>query len=129
MADKETTRLPDGELEFHFEKASFFRVIHVDGAFGGVSPGNRLIHMSVYSERQPIPKKIVQKINHGVLGEEIPEKRIARSGIFRELEADLVMSLETATAIRVWLDQKINELQQIHEQIASIQHVKDTEKQ
>ena len=43
----------DGEIEFHFEKSSQFPVLHVDGAIGGISPGNQLIHMSVFSERNP----------------------------------------------------------------------------
>jgi len=115
MTDKKGELLTDGEIEFHFEKSNFFRVIHVDGAFGGISPGTQMIHMSIFSERQPIPKKVVQKIQHGVLGAEILEKRESRSGIFRELEADLAISLDVAVALRVWLDQRINELQQARE--------------
>ena len=112
--------LADGDIEFHFEKANFFRVIHVDGAFGGVSPGNQLIHMSVFSERQPIPKLIVQRVSHGVLGEEISEKRVGKSGIFREIEADLVMSVDIAIAIRGWLDEKINQIQKTREQVIAV---------
>ena len=33
----------DGELEFYFEKAAHFRVIHVDGAIGGLAPGGKFI--------------------------------------------------------------------------------------
>src|SRR6266700_8184863 len=120
MPEQAEPHLLEGEIEFHFEKSNFFRVVHVDGAFGGISPGSQTIHISVYSERQPIPKKIVQKIQHGELGEEIPEKRVGRSGIFRELETDLVMSADVAIALRAWLDQRINELQQTREQIVAL---------
>ena|ERR1035437_2387583 len=99
----------DGEMEFHFEKSTAFRVIHVDGAFGGIAP-NRHIHMAVYSERQPIPKRIVHTIAGGVLGPELLEKRETRSGIFREIEADLVLTKESALAVRDWLDQRIAEM-------------------
>jgi hypothetical protein len=118
MTEQAESHLLDGEIEFHFEKSNFFRVVHVDGAFGGISPGTQTIHMSIFSERQPIPKKIVQKIQHGELGAEIPEKRVGRSGIFRELEADLVMNVEVAISLRAWLDQRINELQQTRELLA-----------
>ena len=42
MTDKKGELLTDGEMEFHFEKSNFFRVIHVDGAFGGISPGTQM---------------------------------------------------------------------------------------
>jgi hypothetical protein len=100
-----------GELEFHFEKANAFRVIHVDGAYGGISPGNRMIHMAVFSERTPLPKLVVHAVADGILGVEIPEKRITKSGIFREVEADLVMSLDIAISIRDWLNARIEETQ------------------
>jgi len=112
--------LMDGEIEFHFEKSAFFRSIHVDGAFGGVSPANQQVHMAVYSERQPLPKKVVQKIAHGVLGAEIPERRVGRAGIFRELESDLIMSVEVAISLRDWLNLRIAEVQQTREQVAAL---------
>ena len=59
------------ELEFDFEKSNFFRVIHVDGVFGGISPGSNLLHMAIYNERQPLPKKVFHKLDKGVLGQEI----------------------------------------------------------
>ena len=118
MAEATVGTLLEGELEFHFEKSNFFRVIHVDGAYGGFSPANLQIHMAVFSERQPIPRKVVQEVRAGELGAEIPAKRVGKTGMFRELEADLVMSVETAIALRVWLDQKINEAQSLREQFA-----------
>ena len=48
------------------------------------------------------------------------EKRSGRSGIYREVEGDLILSLQTAIAMRTWLDQKINELQQINEFIGTL---------
>lgn len=89
-----------GELEFHFEKANSFRVIHVDGAYGGISPANRMIHMAVFSERTPLPKLVVQMVQDGILGAEILEKRVSKPGVFREVEADLVMSLDIAISLR-----------------------------
>jgi hypothetical protein len=102
----------EGEIEFYFEKSHIFRVIHVDGAVGAIVPTNRLIHMAVFSERAPVPKKMVHKVTGvvlgaaagGILGPEVTEKREIRQGVFREIEADLVFSVETAIAIRAWLD-------------------------
>lgn len=114
-----TSDLAEGEIEFDLEKSSYFRVIHVDGVVGAVSPGNGFIHMSVFSERAPVPRKMVHAISGGVLGREYIEKRVVRPGApfaFREVEADLVFNMETATELRDWLDEKINEIQKLQPQ-------------
>ncbi|HEV7909506.1 MAG TPA: hypothetical protein VGP28_00060 [Methylocella sp.] len=109
----------EGEIEFHFEKSHLFRVIHVDGAVGAIAPSSKLIHMSVFSERAPVPKKTVHTVTGGILGAEVTEKREGRQGIFREVEVDLVFSAETAIAIRTWLDDKIQESQRQQQIIAA----------
>ena len=45
--------VPD-ELPIHYVKSNFFRVVCADGAWGGFSPGGRLI-INFYNERAPIP--------------------------------------------------------------------------
>ncbi len=108
-----SSELVEGEVRFDYEKSNFFRVIHVDGAVGAVSPANGFIHMSVFSERAPVPKTTVHVINQGMLEDEIVTRRVLRPGsplAFREIEADLVLSVETAIQLRAWLDEKINEV-------------------
>jgi hypothetical protein len=123
MADEQPNPLlRQGELEFDFEKSNYFRVIHVDGFFGGVAPATQLLHLAVFNERQPIPKKVFHPVKDGILQPEIMEKRETRAGLFRELEADLVISLETAMSLRAWLDEKITEMQNARAQLlAAIQ--------
>ena len=105
-----TPSLPS-EVSFDFIKSNLFRVIAVDGAFGGLSPNARKIHMAVYSERRPIPKRTVHVISEeGVLGDEVSDKREVRDAFVREVEADLVISLEVAQAMRAWLDDRITEI-------------------
>ncbi len=73
----------EGEIEFYFEKSHIFRVIHVDGVVGAIAPTNKLIHMSVFSERAPVPRKMVHKVTGGssggivggIIGPEVMEKR------------------------------------------------------
>jgi len=109
-----------GELEFNFEKSNFFRSIHVDGFFGGVSPANLLLHMAVFNERQPIPQKVFHPVKDGVLQPETMEKRVVRSGLFREVEADLIMNMEVAMALRAWLDEKITEMQNMRARMLEV---------
>lgn len=110
-----------GEVTFHFEKSNFFRVIHVDGAFGGLLPNASGIQMAVYSERSPLPKMVVHSAQDGALGAEIIDKRVVREGVFREVEASLSMSLDTAMALRDWLSGRINELTVLRNGLAQSQ--------
>jgi len=97
-----------GEVPIHFIKSAFFRVIHVDGAYGGTTPqGN--IQMEVWSERQSIPRMITYEID----GNDVREMgRDDRGGFVREVEAGLVMDLATAEQLAEWLKNRIEILKQ-----------------
>jgi hypothetical protein len=98
------------EVTFNYIKSKHFRVIHVDGAYGGLTPGG-YIHMTVYSERMAIPRITVQHIEEdGSLGKEIEEKRESRKGVVREMEADLIFNVQEATGLRDWLSEKLEQI-------------------
>lgn len=108
---EERTERPK-QLTFHFIKSNAFRVLHIDGAFGGVGPTADSIHMAIFSHRQPIPVQVAYAINEdGKLGDEID--RVVREGLVREVEADLVMSVDTAATIRDWLDERIEQVKKL----------------
>jgi hypothetical protein len=104
-------KLPSS-INFHWIKSQFFRVIHTDGAFGGLTPQGD-IFLSVYNERAPLPDVTVQAVEKGQLGAEITEKRVGKEGIIRELEVGLVMDLRVAKSIHDWLKQRIEILEQL----------------
>jgi hypothetical protein len=67
------------EIAFEYIKSNLFRVIHADGAIGGVTPSGNL-HLAFFSERPAIPRMIVHKRDpSGTLGPPIPEKTITRA--------------------------------------------------
>lgn len=102
MAMAETK--PPSSIKLHHEKGNFFRVIHVDGAIGGITP-TREIFMSLFSQRAAIPKVIEQALTtEGQLGAEVG--REGKSGIFRELEIGVVLTPTTARQIATWLTQQ-----------------------
>ncbi len=96
------------EIEFDYIKSNFFRVIRADGAFGGLAP-NGAIHMGIYSERQPIPQKVVHAVQDGQLGPELLDKRQGRKAVIREMEVDVVLDIGQAIGLRQWLDDKIDQ--------------------
>lgn len=98
------------EIIFSYFKSRFFRVIHADGAWGGVSPRGD-IHISFYNERMAIPDK--SKLVVSETGQVQIEEVEHTSEIVREVEADIIVDLTTAIQLRKWLDDKIKALQAI----------------
>lgn len=93
-----------GSVTYHYIKSRFFRVVHADGAYGGLTAqGN--IHVAMYNERRAIPRTVIREIEGDELG---PEKIVdARAGVVRELEVDVVMGISTARSLHQWLGDKI----------------------
>jgi hypothetical protein len=88
-------------VKFHLIKGNFFRVIHVDGAVGGITP-SREIFLSLYNERAAIPQLVEQAISaDGSLGQEI--SRDGKDGIVREIEVGVMLNAQVAQGIAEWL--------------------------
>jgi len=95
------------KVALHYIKGNSFRVIHVDGALGGVAPSGMVV-ASVFNERPPIPVRVVHRLDAlGRLEGEATEV-VARDGFVREVEAELVMTLEVAKNLHEWLGQVIS---------------------
>ncbi|MGH9968160.1 MAG: hypothetical protein ACREBG_10070 [Pyrinomonadaceae bacterium] len=112
------------EISFNYVKSNLFRVIHADGAWGGLSPRGD-IHIAFYNERAAIPdfSKVVFSQSRRLVESETFE---ASSELVREVEVDVIVDLTTAKALRTWLDTMISALEErLKEAIA--QKVKDAE--
>jgi hypothetical protein len=95
-------------VEFHYIKGNAFRVVHVDGAMGGITPAG-LIFVSLYSERPAIPQIMVHDVTEtGQIGPERSEERVSKKGIVREIEVGATMSVETAANFVKWLQDRID---------------------
>src|SRR5215218_251428 len=90
------------KLQFHFIKSNAFRVVHVDGVWGGITPQLN-IQMALFNERRPIPQSIVQEIQPDLSITEITSERVERLGLVREVEIEAVLSVETARSLITWL--------------------------
>ncbi len=100
------------KLRFHYIKSNEFRVVHVDGAHGGLTPQGG-IWVGIYSERLPIPESVVHSLQGVNLGPELREERKGKDGVVREVEVGLAMDLTVAERLYEWLGIKINELKAI----------------
>lgn len=97
-------------VDIYYKHSNFFRTIHVDGCHGGIGPRG-FIHWNVYSERHSIPEQSVFEVVGNTPG---PERVVSmEEGVVREVEADLIMDLNTASAIYVWLSEKVDALRRM----------------
>jgi len=102
-----------GRIGYDLMKSHLFRVIYADGVYGGLSPAGQ-IRMTLFNERYAIPTHMEHALSpHGHVGEEDLSARVCRSNIVRELEADVVMNLETAKLLHSWLNDKISQLEEV----------------
>jgi hypothetical protein len=98
------------QVVFQYIKDPLFRSAHADGFVGGLTP-NGQIHLAFFSERSLLPKKHVYRVNpDGSLGSEIPEERALNEPIVRDIQLDVLMSVQAAEALKNWLDQYIKNL-------------------
>lgn len=92
-------------IKFFYIKSNLFRVLHVDGAVGGLTPHGS-VHIAVYSERPAIPQMTSHNLSpEGRVGE--PEETEGKEGIVREIDADLILSRQTAVELRDFLTRNI----------------------
>jgi hypothetical protein len=100
-------------VSFHYIKSNLFRVLHTDGAIGGITPSG-LIFVALYNERAPIPQIMVHEITEsGQVGTEHQDERVGKKGVVREIEVGAMMSVETATSLVKWLQEKIDLVQKL----------------
>jgi hypothetical protein len=101
-----------GFLSIHYIKSNIFRVVHVDGALGGVTPGLK-VQMALFSERVPIPRRTVHELSDEGVPEQPPIESEGRDGVVREVEVEAIMDLSTARSLHAWLADKIRLLESI----------------
>ena len=96
-------------VTFHYLKSAQYRVTHIDGAIGGLTPTG-FVHMSMFSERFSIPKEQIISINEkGGLGD--LKQETTMGGVVRELEVSALMSIDVAKSLMEWLTRQIAELE------------------
>ncbi len=98
-------------IAFHYQKSPFYRTVHTDGVWGGLTPRG-YIAMTLFAERNPIPRQLHYAVSpEGALGEETD--RVQKDGIIREAAVTAMMDVKLAKALRDWLQEKIDQAEAI----------------
>lgn len=96
-------------ITFHNKISNNFKQLHVDGAYGGLTPKG-LINLNFYAERFPIPKSIILDVTANTTTKSSDSVR----GIIREYEVGVYMDLEVAQQIADFLLKRIEEFKKIN---------------
>ena len=105
----EKTDLPK-EVNIHYLKTPSYRSYHVDGAYGGLTPKGD-IYCEFYIDRNVTPQTIVHEIEKdGRLG--VVKEKIGKDGFIRQIECGIDLDINTARALKNWLEEKIKEYEE-----------------
>lgn len=106
-------------MEAQFVRSNFYRVVHADGAWGGLTPHGQ-IRMAIYSEAQQFPQSVTYDISSG-RAEEVGRTPtgLGPNKLIRELEVDVVLDLRVARSLHDWLGGKITQLERVIEEARS----------
>ena len=80
-------------------------MIYADGAYGGPT-GHGLIYMALYSEHTKLPESARFDIDPASKTAR-PQRVTPTLNWIREVEAEVLMTVEFAKSLRQWLDQRI----------------------
>jgi hypothetical protein len=106
--DKDSSEL--SSISYRYIKSNYFRVIHADGIWGGLTPALK-VQMAFFSERSAIPEVLTMAVEDDKIGKEID--RVSKGGIVREVETSVVMDLDVARSFVNWLNEKITQAEGI----------------
>lgn len=102
-------RAPQGaadRIEAVYVKSGACRVIHVDGAHGGLTPQLN-VYMALFSEHVAPPEAAVYVLDRAQkVAKELP--RPPSNKWVREIETEVIMSREVARLLRDWIDERLN---------------------
>lgn len=90
-----------------------YNPVYANGAYGGVSSKGEIV-INFFNERPALPIEV----EHEVIGKTLSEQTVLKPASFgnmhvRFVETGVTLNLETAKAIRDWLENHINQLEGI----------------
>ena len=103
---------PVDEVEIRFERASDYKIVHADGAWGGITPSGS-VAIGFYAEYKGEPTSIIYEAKGGSPTE------VRRSGpepLRRELQVNVMMTESVAVALYEWLGTRLAELETLKSQ-------------
>jgi hypothetical protein len=117
MAEKDGPDDLPQQIEYHYQKTPDYRTVHADGAHGGATARGYLA-VTFYNERASIPRKGVRDVSVAENGEPaLSKERVTETlgGIMRQLEVTVMLDINAARELALWLPRKVSELEEFME--------------
>ena len=92
-------------LSVRYRNNAAYRSVHASGAYGGAVPTGE-IFLGIFSERTHFPESALVEFDE--VTHQAKETVQVEKGIVREMEVGIIMNLEVAKSIHLWLQEKIN---------------------
>lgn len=96
---RNTRTSPTPSIQYRFAKSNDYRVVHADGAWGGITPQGNL-SMGLFAERRSAPETVTYQMTETGLQE---TGRTGPQPTIRELQVEVVLSTEVARSLIGWL--------------------------
>lgn len=116
VPDKEIRPDEDGQTQrvtFFYENSPVCRAIHASGVMGSVSP-DATTYMALFSEHVAYPDR---QVYAGKLGQEPPSEVLAerqgRTGVVRQVEAEVFLNEQTAKQLISWLEDRLRNVEEV----------------
>lgn len=90
-------------IPVRYEQSNFFRTIHADGAYGGVTAMGK-VRFSFWNERGAVPGETRLTVSGNDMQEDVVR---GGNALVRELEVDVAMDISAAESFHAWLGQQI----------------------
>jgi hypothetical protein len=101
------------DVDIYFCNSPDFRSFHAVGVWYGGDPQQNL-HLSFYTERTPLPEKVVLKINpDGTPAGYDESRQVVKKCIVREIKADISLTIPAAVDLYKSLGDNLKNLKAI----------------
>lgn len=103
------------KIVYKYKFRKDYNPVYANGAYGGVSSKGEIV-INFFNERQAIPYEAEHEIIGNQLSDQVITKPVGFNGTHhvRFIENGVTLNLETAKAIRSWLDKHIAQLEGIN---------------
>jgi hypothetical protein len=98
-------------VQISYIKSSFSPVAHADGVFGGPTP-HGLLYIGFFSEHPKLPDTVQYAVDAAAKTLMPVSQPNRKAEWVREIEEEVIMSVELARSFRDWLDDKIKLIEQ-----------------
>lgn len=105
------------KLKFHFHSADTYRLVPINGVWGGATPRGE-IKADFFYESASLPTSVTHEVNGETFGREI--ERVGGE-IVRLVEFGMILSPEQARSIGQWLVDKATEVTALRQKLDAMQ--------